>query len=119
MDYFDRKGQPIDYEKFLELFNDPEYKMVKQDNVNNYFISTVWLGLNHNFKFLFTNNSQDGPVIFETMVFDSNASNRWTDIELQRYSTEEEALFCHQEFVEKYSNLPPHDLDMEAHDSDS
>lgn len=52
-------------------------------------VSTVWLGLNHQFG--------DGPpLIFETMVFDVDTDDRWNDKLQWRYSTKKEALEGHK-----------------------
>ena len=67
MNYFDRKGRPISWLKYAELFNNQEYVRVAETEMiymgKNVRISTVWLGLNHNFS------GKGEPLIFETMVF--------------------------------------------------
>lgn len=112
--YFDRQGNPIDMGDWVEAFGDLEYKRVAEDTVDHWWISTVWLGLDHGF-------SPDAPpLIFETMVFDQSkkgeAQSRKSyrrlfgrkpktgkvlgpDAYQQRYSTEEAALEGHKEAV--------------------
>lgn len=97
IDYYDREGKPISTYQYMTLHRwgknpeDPSYIRVATDTVNGYMVSTVWLGLNHNY-------SQVGPpLIFETMVF--GRDGRATDLYCDRYSTEEEALEGHKEAV--------------------
>jgi hypothetical protein len=86
-DFYDRQGNPITLEEWMRLSGD---KIVRQDEVGDYFVSTVWLGINHNFHPI------GPPLIFETMVFPSES---WRDLECCRYSTEEEALEGHERML--------------------
>lgn len=52
-------------------------------------MSTVWLGINHNFA------DEGPPIIFETMVFGLENADEY----MQRYATEEEARAGHAETV--------------------
>ena len=62
---------------------------VAKTKIRNITISTVFLGLNHNWG--------DGdPLLFETMVFGGKL-----DEEQDRYSTWEEAEVGHKKMVEK------------------
>jgi hypothetical protein len=72
---------------------------VARTEVGEYTVSTVWLyGIDHNFR-------SDRPVIFETMVF----GPRW-DNELDRYSTEEEAMRGHLAVLDRLrAEQPPWD----------
>lgn len=80
---YDRDGNrvPDDFRS-----GDSDYKRVAQSWVGEKWISTVWLSLNHQFD-------EGPPLIFETMVFDSEHS--FQDEFVCRYSTEEEALLGH------------------------
>lgn len=115
--YYDRSGNVISFRDWARLkawdeTRQREYTRVAQTTVGDYWISTVWIGLNHNFG--------DGPpLIFETMVFNKSFPDQpplselfnsdverpeftnWTDLDMRRYSTEEEALLGHEEMVEK------------------
>src|SRR5262245_34782727 len=65
-------------------------RIVKQEYAGPYFISTVFLGLDHNF-------ARNGPpILFETMIFSDFASLSYQE----RCSTWEEALAMHQRGVE-------------------
>lgn len=88
--YYDRQGKPI--ENCLawgRLFEDKEYKIVKQENMLGklVFLSTVWLGLDHNF-------GGGKPLIFETMAFCNKCG--YSELAMDRYTTEKEALVGHE-----------------------
>jgi len=64
-------------------------KHVADDVINGKKVSTVWLGLNHNFF-------HGIPLLFETMVFDENGR----DIYMERYATWDEAESGHKKAIE-------------------
>jgi hypothetical protein len=95
--YYDRQGERItDPQRWVDLMEDrEEYRRVAEDTVGPYWVSTVWLGLDHNYD-------PDGPpLIFETMVFarDHDDTSFGFDFDMRRYSTEEEAIAGHNEMV--------------------
>lgn len=68
--FYNKEGKEISVQEFTKLFEDKNYQVIKQDKLSNgYFISTVWLGINHSFVF------SEKLLLFETMVFDSNKSS--------------------------------------------
>lgn len=70
------------------LESDPKHRRVAFDEVNGYDVSTVFLGLNHNFQ-------DDGPpLLFETMIFINN--ERRDDFGQWRYSTWKLAIEGHR-----------------------
>jgi hypothetical protein len=88
-DYYDRQGRPIDVTKWTRLFEDADTKIVAKTQVGDAEVSTVWMGLDHGFG--------DGPpLIFETLVFGGPL-----DDEMERYSTEEQALAGHEDMVQR------------------
>jgi len=89
--YYNKLGQPITLIEFLRLFADRKYQSLLVSELGSCNISTVWLGLNHNFW------GEGPPLIFETMVFPSE--------ETYRYATEQEALTNHARLVEKHGGL--------------
>jgi hypothetical protein len=100
IDCYDKEGKPISMAQFSELLEDMEYKRVALDEIGPYEVSTVWLGLDHNW----TGNGP--PIIFETMVFTASAWNAdrsdpdhepLLEIDTLRYATETEALAGHHE----------------------
>lgn len=105
--YFDWDGKPI--EQWEGFFKSSYFDThVAKDIINGYLISTVWLGLNHNFEF-------DGtpPLIFETMIFEHNSSNQnedglndYLDEYIDRYCSYEQALDGHKTACEYTKSLP-------------
>jgi len=81
--------------KIEEKLSDRDYKVVEQTKLKNgYFVSTVWLGLDHAIY-------GDKPAIFETMVF-SDKGEIGEDEDMMRYSTEKEAIRGHKRMVAKW-----------------
>ena len=89
MTYYDRQGQEISLMAWADLMENIEYKRVKLTGLGEWFISTVWLGLDH---------SMCGAMwIFETMIYEME-SGRFLGF-IERHSTEEEALMVHEQLV--------------------
>lgn len=59
--YYDREGQPISQDEWAGLLGHDEYRRVAETTIDDFWVSTVWLGLNHSLG--------GGKLIFETMVF--------------------------------------------------
>lgn len=97
--YYNKQGKEIDLMKWAKLFENNNYKVVKQENVGKFRVSTVWIGLDHGFN-------GGNPLIFETMVFSQKKfkANQDNDFDQERYSTLEEAKKGHKEMVKKYLN---------------
>jgi len=82
--YYDRRGKLIDNEEWMKLFEDPKYKILRQQVIHGNKVSTVWLGTDHSFG--------TGPVlIFETLVF---GDGLWGNYQ-RRWTTEADALLGH------------------------
>lgn len=92
MDWYDKEGKPIDSQTAMRMrYGDDElsdYARIGLDEVGDARISTVWLGLDHNFS------GVGPPLIFESMVFGGDYED-----DCRRYATEHEALAGHQEAV--------------------
>jgi hypothetical protein len=87
----DAEGQPVPCADLLEWarwFEVGANRIVRQQNVGHWLVSTVFLGLDHNFA------GGGPPLLFETMVFDL-AGEKGRDHWMQRYSTRDEALAGH------------------------
>lgn len=83
--YYHRDGRPSTLRQWAAAFD--EDRSVAKDKVGKVSISTVFLGLCHQFG--------DGPpLIFETLVFGGEL-----DGEMDRYSTEAKALEGHKAMV--------------------
>ena len=67
-------------------------KHLGNDIIDGKRISTVWIGLNHNFDEI------GEPLLFETMIFDNDGS--FKDIYCDRYSTWKEAEEGHQKAIQ-------------------
>jgi len=77
-------------------------RVVKQELLKNkVFVSTVFLGLDHNFS------GKGKPLLFETMVFNHNKKGmlRRVDLDMNRCSTWEEAEKMHKKMVKKWKKL--------------
>jgi hypothetical protein len=93
--YYYKDGTPIEGPDaclvWARLFEGDYREVAKTRLWNGVFVSTVFLGLDHNW-------GEGPPLIFETMVFDS--SRKYEPQE--RYSTEEQARAGHARFVRLY-----------------
>ncbi len=89
--WFNKEGIPlISMDEVEALLRNEEYKIVKQDKVGKYFISTVWLGLDHSsFRAPF-------PLIFETMIFSQEEGKDELDSYMRRYYTLQQAQEGHE-----------------------
>jgi hypothetical protein len=91
--FYDREGKPISLDEWGRLHEDKSYLRVGNTDLGPYWVSTVWLGVDHRFG--------DGPpVIFETMVFTTSARDEGRagpEFDTRRYATEAEALAGHEE----------------------
>lgn len=91
----------VDLMTWAKWLDDPSKKRVAQDYIGDYWISTVFLGLDHRF-------SDDGPpILFETMVFPEkgkNMSEKWAE----RACTWDEALAAHERGCQ-WARENPHD----------
>jgi len=97
IDYYDKQGNPLTSEQYMDLLRtiDREYKRVASTQVGDIWISTVWLGLDH--------QCGDGPpLIFETMQFDDDEAG-----DCERWSTLEEAQAGHEAWVQRVRATSP------------
>lgn len=86
--YYDRAGNAIGLLRWVYLRERPNYFRVAQTTVGKYWISTVWLGLDHGF-------GRGKPLIFETMI-----THNGEFMEYQvRYVTEAHAFAGHRAAV--------------------
>ncbi len=70
-------------------------KIIKQEEVGQKWVSTVFLSYDHNWGFM----KEKRPVLFETMVFSTEALG--LEEYCERYCTYQEALDGHSAVVEK------------------
>jgi hypothetical protein len=76
-------------------FENMERRRVAQDTIDNNWVSTVFLGLDHNFR------PSGDPILFETMVFTDGESGS-----MDRYRTWAEAAAGH----ERIASMLRHEL---------
>ena len=94
--FYDRQGNPLDGFEWTRLFEKKEMQRVRETTLpDGKWISTVWIGLDHNF-------GPGNPLIFETMVFPKE--HEWGQLDCERYSTEEQAIVGHDTMVEKWGS---------------
>lgn len=112
-DFYDRQGHPITFARYAWLIEtsargeQPDYRRVAQDSVGLYWVSTVWLGIDNSFGF---GGRGTRPIIFETMVFLAGTPK---DMNMNRYSTEAEALAGHEATVAEIRVLDERAADRE------
>lgn len=114
MSFFDREGRPMSLEAWGKAMEDLEGRRIAETFVGPYRVSTVWLGINHNFL------GVGPPIIYETMIFDWRDEVRAVDElpfrvraaigevherlpldnEMWRYATEDQARQGHVEACE-------------------
>ena len=83
-EFYGVDGKPISMEEWGMLRRDWGIKRVAETKLGGVYISTVWLGMDHNYG--------DGPpIIFETMIF-GGEHDEYCD----RYATLEEAKAGHE-----------------------
>jgi len=87
--YYDKDGHPLDLLTWGRLFEDRDYKRVSHDLLGPYEISTVWMGLDHNW---YSNELS----IFETMIFCTDEKDELYHYQ-DRYSCLEDAICGHQQ----------------------
>lgn len=71
-----------------------EKRVVAQDRVGESFVSTVFLGVDHDFSII------GNPILFETIIFGGKL-----DGELERYHTYEEAKQGHAEILARLKQI--------------
>ena len=99
--YRDKLGRCIESDELDVLLRHPEYKVVKQEKVGPYFISTVWLGVPYGLGW-------NQPHYFETMVFlipegvKDPKEKLGEGLEIYRYHNIIEAEAGHEEVVKEW-----------------
>lgn len=104
IEYYGMDGQALSRDEYYEQYGDgPEKRRVAETTLpGGVWISTVLLGLDHNFM------GSGRPIIFETMVFappftPPNAGDLGPDLDCDRYCTKEEARLGHEAMVTKWT----------------
>lgn len=99
--YRDKLGRPIETDELDLLLRNREYVVVKQDVVNNYFVSTIWLGVPFGLGI-------GAHQYFETIVFDIPPTIKdpykttGEILEIYRYHNLVEAEAGHEEVIKEW-----------------
>ena len=86
--FWDQEGNNISFGKLKELFENPLWGIIGKTLIDNYAISTVWLGICHR------------GIPFETIIFDLDSEI----VGAYRHKSKEEAKQFHLYLTEKYLN---------------
>lgn len=86
-----RPAELMEWSEQFEEMSKANTRHVGDDVVLGKHVSTVWLGLDHNF-------GGGEPLVFETMIFSEHEPS--SDIYMERYSTWDEAVDGHQKAIE-------------------
>jgi len=99
-DFYNMDGEVISYEEWITLTTDFDGKRVALDEFDGYYISTVLLGMDHNWS------GEGPPIIFETMVFYPMGEDGrlGPDLYCERYATQAEAREGHAKVVAALRN---------------
>jgi hypothetical protein len=110
MRYYDKQGRAISRERWADLAETPEYKIVRQHRLSEaVMVSTVWLGLDHSFQ------RGSTPIIFETMSFEDMLGAGMQEREFKRYSTERAAIIGHARILRRVAKRQGFPCPREAH----
>jgi hypothetical protein len=91
----DHTVRPAELMEWATAFNDMEKRRVARDQIGDVWISTVFLGLDHQY-------GEGPPLIFETLI-----SGGAYDQDMWRYSTWDEAVAGHQAAVDLVRSEEP------------
>lgn len=92
--YYDKEGSPIKADEWLRRIQEPDYTLVAVFADSSACVSTVWLGLDHQFF------DDQPPLIFESMIITRDQKHPLNK-QFRRYSTLDVALEGHQQMVEQ------------------
>lgn len=84
-----------DLQKWGEWIGTPENRRIEWTDIEGGFISTVFLGIDHNF------HGSGDPVLYETLVQQGGFEH------MERYSSYDEAVKGHKKYVKKYGGKLP------------
>lgn len=88
----------LEWAHWFEEASKTKSRVLKQETLpNGKWVSTVFLGLDHNFS------DKGPPLLFETMVFTTKMGHIKDDLDMDRYSTWDEAMIGHLQYVTKWS----------------
>lgn len=109
--YRDKNGNKITSEELEPLLRDDNYRVVAQDKVGPYFISTVWLGVPYGIREPFD--------YFETIVFltppweKDPRDTLGKEMDMYRYHNMEEAVMGHYDVIQEWKDRVPTPEELE------
>lgn len=75
---------------------DSENRHLAKDRNDQYLVSTVFLGIDHNY-------GEGEPILFETMVFEVKKGDiDYSGIEEERYTSYDDAMKGHEDMCKRY-----------------
>jgi hypothetical protein len=89
-----KRPVPCTRDEWIKSLRNERERIVKQTEIGPIFVSTIFLGSDHNFS------DEGPPLLFETMVFDGNEDDYQT-----RQTTWDEAIAEHDRVCAKYSEM--------------
>jgi len=103
--WYDMDAKEITVDEWEDLYSSNK-RTIASENIGDYWISTILLGLDHSFTPIMKPEIKSRPVIFETMVFGIVIEEEIKDIDYsgiyqERFCTKEEALEGHQRICEE------------------
>ena len=94
----------LKWSKWMDFGNVGSNRIIRQTQIGGYLISTVFLGLDHGFSM--SNDDNEDPVVFETMIFFDNNKDivkklpdEYNREAMWRYKYIQEAIFNHDGLV--------------------
>ena len=113
--YRDKNGNKITSEEMEPLLRDDNYRVVAQDKVGPYFISTVWLGVPYGIREPF---DYFETIVFLTPSWEKNPRNTLgKEMELYRYHCMEEAVMGHYDVIQEWRDKVPTTEEVEEANS--
>lgn len=91
--YVDKDGKPLTLLAWANKFEDIEYRILGNCQIEGYRVSTAWYGFD-------LNMGQQPPQYFETCVFKDGAQ-----VHCFRTTTKDEAMAKHTELIEELMAL--------------
>jgi hypothetical protein len=76
----------------------PSNKRIAKDDLGDCKVSTVFLGVDHNYI------DKGPPILFETLVFERR-DTRYDDQEMKRYATWAQAVRGHKQLTRKWEKI--------------
>lgn len=83
----------VDLMTWAKWFENFQERMIAQDTIGPFFVSTMFLGIDHRFC------GNGPPIVFETMVFDIRDKHQ--EYGQARYCTIEQAEAGHQRYLDQ------------------